>query len=93
MGSELFIVDIISYRDGFIIVISWLCIVDYIEMIDGSVVFDVSVFIGSWEGRKKERKDEERGRGIYVICLKIIIFFVVIFMKGFLNNFWEENYK
>lgn len=75
-GSEPSAVDITSHRDGLITATSRLYTVDYIEMIDGSVVFDASTFTGSWEGRKKgrkkERMEEERGRGIHATCLKTI---------------------
>lgn len=71
-GSEPSTVDITSHRDGPTTATSRLCTVDYIEMIDDSVVFDAGTFAGSWEGRKKERKEEERGKGIHATCLKTI---------------------
>lgn len=77
-GSEPSTVDITSHRDGPTTATSRLCTVDYIEMIDGSVVFDASTFTGSWEGRKKERTDD--------MPENHYLPFAAIFMKGPLNN-------
>ena len=87
-GSEPSTVDITSHRDGPTTATSRLYTVDYIEMIDGSVVFDASTFTGSWEGRKKERKDGggKKERNSRDMPENHYLPFAAIFMKGPLNN-------
>ena len=87
-GSEPSTVDITSHRDGPTTATSRLCTVDYIEMIDGSVVFDASTFTGSWEGRKEERKEGggKRERNSRDMPENNYLPFAAIFMKGPLNN-------